>query len=175
LDKNLFKSLFDRHFDPLRRFLYYRCADPDLATDIAQDTFMRIWEKQLAPLPGSEKALLYKIANDLLISSLRKKKTALEFAKIPQDDRDEATPEQEMAYQELKQKYEKALDEMPENQRVVFLMNRMDGENYSEIAQRLSLSVKAIEKRMSKALAFLRQKGIGLWLPLLALLRALLP
>jgi RNA polymerase sigma-70 factor (ECF subfamily) len=47
---------------------------------------------------------------------------------------------------------------MPENQRVVFLMSRMEDLTYREIAERLELSIKAVEKRMSLALKLLKAK-----------------
>jgi RNA polymerase sigma-70 factor (ECF subfamily) len=46
---------------------------------------------------------------------------------------------------------------MPEKSRDVFLMNRIDGLTYADIAGRLQLSVKAVEKRMHKALSFLKE------------------
>ena len=66
-------------------------------------------------------------------------------------------PEEEMEFNELKLKYEKALSSLPENQRIVFLMSRKDGMKYSEIAEYLQISVKAVEKRMSKTLAYMRK------------------
>jgi len=48
------------------------------------------------------------------------------------------------------------LESMPEKQRTVFLMNRIDELKYKEIADHLGLSVKAIEKRMSQALEHLK-------------------
>jgi RNA polymerase sigma-70 factor (ECF subfamily) len=51
-----------------------------------------------------------------------------------------------------------SLSELDEKSRTVFLMNRIDDMTYSQIAFNLGLSVKAIEKRMSKALAFLKER-----------------
>ena len=57
---------------------------------------------------------------------------------------------------------ERAIAELPETQREVFLMNRIDKMTYGEIAEALGLSVKAIEKRIGKALRELRSKIIEL-------------
>ncbi|TFH26757.1 MAG: RNA polymerase subunit sigma-24, partial [Bacteroidia bacterium] len=51
MNKEQFKSLFDRYFDDIRRYLYYRSGDEALSTDLAQDTFMRIWEKEMVLMP----------------------------------------------------------------------------------------------------------------------------
>lgn len=152
-----FKSLFDEHFDPLRNYLYYRCGDADLATDIAQDTFMKLWEKQLDRPPKELVGLLYKMAKDAFISKHRRQQVEQKYIAKPPDKEESLSPEDELSYKELNQNYEKALKEMPEIQREVFLMSRMDELKYHEIAERLELSVKAVEKRMKNALQFLRE------------------
>jgi RNA polymerase sigma factor (sigma-70 family) len=155
--KEQFKILFDMYFDDIRRYLYYRSGDTVLSTDLAQDTFMKIWEKQLAIEPGKDTALLYKIAGDLFVSQLRRDRLSSNVKKELSLEKTGASPEEDLHYKESKQKYEKALMSMPENQRIVFLMSRMEELTYQEIAQRLSLSVKSVEKRMSGALARLRK------------------
>jgi len=158
LKREDFKSLFNEHFDPLRNYIYYRCGDAELATDIAQDVFMKLWEKQLDKPPKELVGLLYKMAKDAFISKHRRSKTEQAFIARPPDNNDEAqSPEEELNYKELKRTYERALKEMPEIQREVFLMSRMEELKYHEIAERLELSIKAVEKRMKNALQFLRQ------------------
>ena len=61
-----------------------------------------------------------------------------------------------MEEEEFRLRLEKAIAELPEKNRVVFLMNRIDKLTYKEIADQLNLSVKAVEKRMHKALLKLR-------------------
>lgn len=75
-----------------------------------------------------------------------------------QSDRTIETPEFRMQEIEFKVRLEQAISELPETQREVFLMNRIDKLTYAEIAERLGVSVKAIEKRMGKALKHMRSK-----------------
>ena len=152
-----FKSLFDTHFDALRNYLYYRYGDADLATDIAQEAFLKLWEKQINKPPEELIKLLYKIAKDDLISKLRRQQVEMKFNTRPPDKTKSITPEEELNYKELKSRYERALKEMPEIQREVFLMSRNDDLKYHEIANQLDLSIKAVEKRMKNALQYLRE------------------
>jgi RNA polymerase sigma factor (sigma-70 family) len=156
--KEQFKNLFDLYFEDIRRYLYYRCGDTVLSTDLAQDTFMRIWEKQMDVQADRDKGLLYKIAGDLFVSHTRReglRKAAPDMIRFEQQYQ---TPEEEMQFRELQKKYEQVLMKLPENQRLVFLMSRTEELSYQEIATRLSLSVKAVEKRMSGALTRLRKE-----------------
>ncbi|MEM7654956.1 MAG: sigma-70 family RNA polymerase sigma factor, partial [Bacteroidota bacterium] len=66
------------------------------------------------------------------------------------------TPQFAMEEAEFRHKLETAIASLPEKNRVVFLMNRIEKLTYKEIAERLELSVKAVEKRMHKALIQLR-------------------
>ena len=153
-----FKNIFDGHFDSVRNYVYYRSGDPELATDIAQETFMKVWEKQLHTGSNHITALLFKIAGDLFVSCYRKQKVALNFKlNVKPEVTGGISPEDQMRFQELNDRYNKALNELPEKQRIVFLMSRLDGLKYHEIAEKLGLSVKAVEKRMKNALAFLKK------------------
>jgi RNA polymerase sigma-70 factor (family 1) len=160
LTREEFKNIFDTHFAGVRNYIYYRSGDPDLATDVAQEAFITLWEKKSGLISGNIKALLFKIAGDLLITQLRKRNVAMRYkAKVIEEQFSES-PADLLQYKELLNNYERALETLPEKQRTVFLLSRMEGMKYFEIADSLGLSVKAVEKRMKHALEYLR-KAIG--------------
>ena len=127
------------------------------AEDVVQQTFLKVWEKQPVILPGKERAFLYKIASDEFIDQTRRLKWQVDFTSGFELITDGMTPEEEFSYQELKKRFTRVLGEMKEQQRVVFMMSRNEGLKYVEIATRLSLSVKAVEKRMQGALDLLKK------------------
>lgn len=121
---------------------------------------MKLWEKKPELVNGNIKALLFKISGDLFISHLRRRNVAMKYSAKIGDEEMSASPFELMQYKELLQNYEQALERLPEKQRTVFLMSRMDGLKYFEIADNLGVGVKAVEKRMKNALEYLR-KAIG--------------
>jgi RNA polymerase sigma-70 factor (ECF subfamily) len=157
LTKEEFKVLFDSYFDSVRSYLFYRGAEKEQASDLAQDVFMRIWEKQLDIDPKTALRLLYKMAGDMFISRYRRQTLEMNYRTTLKYDDVDFSPEDELRYKQLFENYTKALGELSEKQRIVFMMARMEGLKYYEIAERLDLSVKAVEKRMSITLAYLKK------------------
>ncbi len=153
-----FKILFDQNFDSIRSYIYYRCGDQDLATDIAQDVFMTVWEKDFEIRDGKIVGLLYKMAGNLFVSSFRRQELDGKYRKSIELQYYSESPDETAEYNELKGRYEKVLAEMNENQRIVFMMSRVEELKYGEIAERLNIGQKAVEKRMSLALKFLRER-----------------
>lgn len=157
MTKEEFKLLFDNYFDRVRSYLVYRGADIEQASDLAQDVFLKVWEKQMKIDMDTAMRLLYKIAGDMFISQYRREKLELNYMAALSDDSLDFSPEDQLRYNEMFSIYTKALAALSEKQRTVFMMSRMEGLKYHEIADRLQLSVKAVEKRMNIALAYLKR------------------
>lgn len=151
-----FEQAFDLYFTAIRNYLYYKCSQADLAEDVAQDAFVKLWETRDRIDKTSIKAYLYTIAGNLLINQLKRDQLKFKFLNLQSDRKDNVTPQYLMEMDEFDQKLQAALAKVPDGAREVFLMNRIEGLKYHEIAERLGLSMKAVEKRMSRALAVLR-------------------
>jgi len=146
------------HFDAIRRYIYYRCSDSELASDIAQDLFTKIWEKNKQINPLKDKALLYKMASDMLVSRMRRRKIEINYTNSVIIEKSSDLPDRDINIAQLKTSYIDALSEMTENSRITYLMSRDEDMKYHEIADILGIGVKAVEKRMSAALVILRKK-----------------
>ena len=104
------------------------------------------------------KSLVYTIASNLCKNRFEHNKIVLEFASNYRQTEVTASPEFEMEMNEFNDRLKNAINSLNEKNRTVFLMNRIDGLTYNEIADNLGLSVKAIEKRMKNALDELKKQ-----------------
>ncbi|PHR95013.1 MAG: RNA polymerase subunit sigma-70 [Leeuwenhoekiella sp.] len=105
------------------------------------------------------KTYLFTTINNLFLNAVKHHKVMLNYEKnSTKEDRSFQDPEYILEEKEFKAKLSDAIANLTEAQREVFLMNRIDGKKYREIAETLDLSVKAVEKRMSQALASLREQ-----------------
>ena len=155
--ESAFKSFYLTHAESLRNFLYYKTGDLKQAEDLMQEAFLKLWQKRQEVQPEKAKSFLFTVANNLFLDKVRHQKVVRNYELQPRSDRDKESPEYHMEVQEFKQQLEAVLAGLTEASRVVFLMNRLEDLSYKEIAARLGISQKAVEKRMSKALKELRK------------------
>jgi RNA polymerase sigma-70 factor (ECF subfamily) len=158
IDEVTFDKIFTQWYQPIRNFIYYKTGNVEMAEDIAQDTFLKLWEKKDDIKSETVKSLLYTIANNLIINAYDHQKVRMKFSSTINQNGATVSPDYELEMKEFDTKLQQALSDLGENNRTVFLMNRIDEMTYKEIAENLGLSVKAIEKRMEKALSFLRKR-----------------
>ncbi|MGL2966811.1 RNA polymerase sigma factor [Flavobacterium sp. XGLA_31] len=154
----IFKLVFETNFKLLRNFLIYKFRDVERAEDVAQNAFVKLWENCGILKPEQARSFLYTTAIRLSLNQIKHNKVVANFeiqSKLKTTYSE--SPEFLMEENELKKRLEKAIHDLPEKQRIVFLMNRFDNQSYADIATALDLSVKAVEKRMHLALLSLRK------------------
>jgi RNA polymerase sigma-70 factor (family 1) len=153
-----FDQIFIEWYNPLRNSMYYKTGDMQAAEDLVQDTFLKIWEKKETINPETVKSLIYKIANNLFLNRIEHEKVSFRFVTEYSGNDLSNAPDFELEMKDFDNKLQSSLGELDEKSRSVFLMNRIDELTYAQIADNLGLSVKAVEKRMSKAIAFLKER-----------------
>jgi RNA polymerase sigma-70 factor (ECF subfamily) len=155
----VFRSVFDANFKVLRNFLVYKFrGDTESAEDIAQNAFVKLWENCGILRPEQAKSFLYTTAIRLSLNTIKHNQVVNHFElQFQPKSAHKESPDFLMEETELKTQLENAINDLPEKQRTVFLMNRFENQTYSEIAASLDLSVKAVEKRMHLALLSLRK------------------
>ncbi|WP_246282521.1 RNA polymerase sigma factor [Flavobacterium agri] len=162
-EENLFSSIFRQQARSLRNYLLYKFGDEEKANDVTQDAFAKLWEN-CADVPQEKaKSYLYTVANNAALNKIAHKKVVLAYAQNT-TARAVTTESPEFLYEEeeFRDRLQRAISNLSEGQRTAFLMNRIDGKKYHEIAEILDISVKAVEKRISGALVSLRNEiGFG--------------
>ncbi len=160
-EEKVFNAIFKSNSKTIFNYIYYKYGNEEKAYDAVQEAFVKLWENCAKVAPEKAKAFVYKVANNLYLNVLKAEKVRLKYAeKAPKNSPE--SPEFLMEEKEFKDKLDRALNSLPENQRTVFLLNRIDGKKYAEIAEMEGVSVKAIEKRMHLALKTLRAQIDGI-------------
>ncbi|WP_282054576.1 RNA polymerase sigma factor [Maribacter luteus] len=160
-NEEVYSELFRANSKTVFNYIYYKFGNEEKAYDAVQEAFARLWENCGKVAPAKAKAYVYTIANNLYLNVLKAEKVRLKYADRVKTT-DHETPEYVMEEEEFKTRLDNALNGLPENQRITFLLNRIDGKKYAEIAEMEGVSVKAIEKRMHLALKSLRDKIEGI-------------
>lgn len=160
-EEQIFSSIFKANSKTVFNYIYYKFGNEEKAHDAVQEAFLKLWENCAKVAPEKAKSFVYTVANNLYLNVIKAEKVRLKYADKTMKTTNE-TPEFLMEEGEFKTKLDNALDSLPDNQRITFLLNRIDGKKYKEIAEMEGVSVKAIEKRMHLALKSLREKIDGI-------------
>jgi RNA polymerase sigma-70 factor (ECF subfamily) len=135
--------------------------DINTAEEIVQDVFVKIWEKRnQIVINGSISAYITTSVKNNCLNYLKHVSIVKTFERteLTRLSIDSSDNEEEMLDIELESAILKAIAELPPQRKKVFMLSRVDGLKYHEIAEKLGLSVKTIEAQMGKALKQLRVK-----------------
>lgn len=127
-------------------------GNPDDAEDLVENTFMKAWQAiQNGKNPDNFKSYMYLLVRNECIDFLRKKKIIADVSEIPD------VGEETIDTSERDARIWKAIDELPEKCRDIFLMSKRDGFSNEEIADELDISIKTVKNQMTKAYSRLRE------------------
>jgi RNA polymerase sigma-70 factor (ECF subfamily) len=159
-DEQAFELLFHKYFVRLCGFTNKFLNDPDQAQEIVQEVFVKIWEGRGDIDPeDSLKAYIFKIAQNLSLNKLQRKKVESKYTeiyKLVYIEHHEFSAYESFLAKELEKNITFAIGKLPARCRKVFELSRVEGLKYREIADTLHISIKTVEAQMSKALRLLR-------------------
>ena len=159
--EKVFETVFKDHFKSLHAYAHTFLKDDELAEEVVQNVFCRIWEKrdQLKP-EGSIKAYLYRSVHNESLNYLKHQKVKASFQVYYADEMENASnqPSEKVMVNELERHIHKAINELPQQCRTIFQLSRFEHLKYQQIADEMGLSIKTIENQMGKALKLLRVK-----------------
>jgi RNA polymerase sigma-70 factor (ECF subfamily) len=167
-DEKAFELLFKLYYAELCHYARTFVRDNDLARDIVQDTFMRIWEKkEQIRIHTSWRVYIYRSVHNHAINYLSKNQT---WKQRQQEIAEEIRYQHELATRYLEEeaidkaasedihhRLQAALRDLPDQCRTIFLMSRRQDLSYPQIAEQLHISINTVKTQMKRALQKLRE------------------
>jgi len=166
-DKAAFDQLFRMYYLKLRTYAFHIVNDIDAAEDIVQDLFFYLWTKpaitdKIHSLDAYLRTAVYNRSITYLKESKRKKDsliTSNHYLDLDNLHLEILQYRRDMILEkELVVGIAKAIESLPEQCRIVFKLSRNFGMKNKDIAEHLEVSVKAVEKHITKALRYLRDE-----------------
>lgn len=153
-EERSFARLHQAHAVSLRNFLFYRFGSLEKAKDCAQEAFIRLWNNCSKVAFDKAKSYLFTTANRIFLDDTAHQKVVLKFERRSnaKEAQSESNPEFLYQVEEFKGQLEEVISSLPEKQRTVFLMSRIDKMKNQQIADALDISVKTVEKHITSSL-----------------------
>ncbi|TSD64041.1 RNA polymerase sigma-70 factor [Inquilinus sp. KBS0705] len=159
--EKVFEKVFKDHFKTLHSYAYTFLKDDELAEEVVQNVFCRIWERrEQLKTDGSIKAYLYRSVHNECLNYIKhqKVKAGFQVYYAAEMEQSEDNSSKKVMANELEKHIQKAMSELPQQCRIIFQMSRFDQLKYQQIADEMGLSIKTIENQMGKALKLMRLK-----------------
>jgi RNA polymerase sigma-70 factor (ECF subfamily) len=160
-DVGQFESLFRSSYVSLVRYAKTLIKDHDNAEEIVQDLFFRLWQdKEKIKIESSLNGYLFRSVHNRCLHYIEHNRVVERHAEemsYRQTDSQE-NPSDILHYKELQARIARILERLPERCGKIFYMSRFEGLKYTEIAEKLSVSVKTVESNMGMALKEFRKE-----------------
>ncbi len=159
-DLKEFETLFRSSYASLVKYALTIIKDHDTAEEIVQELFYKIWQnKEKIKIESSINGYLFRSVHNRCLHHIEHLKVVERHEKEMSynPDTEAESPAELLQYKELQAKIARTIEKLPENCAKIFCMNRFDGLKYSEIAEKLSISVKTVEANMGRALKEFRR------------------
>jgi RNA polymerase sigma-70 factor (ECF subfamily) len=160
-DKGAFRLLFEKYQPILFRNVLANVSDPDIAHDIVQETFVRVWNRRAdlrANIPIL--AYLFRISRNLTVDHAKYHSTRVRLeSSIPTASPSEGDdPLETLQLSMLEERLMEAIRlRLSARCREIFLLSRMEGMSNKEISERLGISLKTVESQITRALKILHK------------------
>ena len=157
-DKTAFKQVFNTYYKSICLFIQKYIQDPDQSEDIAQDVFIKIWEKKINFLsPIALKAYLYQAAKNKALNVIEHEKVKKGYQdRVKTDLKSESFFYQNFIELETQRLIIETIEKLPPRAREVLSLN-LEGYKNKEIAERLGISVNTVKNHKATAYKFLKE------------------
>jgi RNA polymerase sigma-70 factor (family 1) len=159
-DAGAFTELYNRHWKSLYYTAMSILQNQEAARDIVQDVFTSVWQRRGDVEIEFPKTYLQQATRFQVFKAIHADKASKEFYQRLAGVSADMIIENPLLYKELEHLVRDLLDALPEDARMAFLLNRDEKLTYAQIAVKMEISVKTVEKKMSQTLRHLR-KGLS--------------
>jgi RNA polymerase sigma-70 factor (ECF subfamily) len=150
-DKLRFSKVYEKYAQSLSNILFYKYGELLNPSDKVQDAFIKLWENCAKVAPEAAKSYLYTVANNMMLNEVKHQNIILKHQQIKPKDYTNETPEFVLRKKEFLIRYETALSNLKEEERVAFLLSKVDGKTHNEIGELLDITKKVVEHRIYAA------------------------
>jgi len=159
--ETVFERIYNKYAQDLHDFLYYKYGDQFNPSDKAQEAFIKLWDNCKNVSINKAKSFLFTVANNMVLNDIKHHKVVLKYQKITPTLHTNETPEFILEHEQFLERYQKVLESLTDEQRVAFLLSKVEGKKHSEIAEILGVTQKVVEYRIYSAFAILRKELEG--------------
>ena len=157
-DKLRFSKLYKKYAQSLSNILYYKYGDLLNPSDKVQDAYIKLWENCAKVAPEAAKSYLYTTANNMMLNEVKHQKVILKHQEVKPKDYTNESPEFVLRKKEFSKRYESVLSNLKEEERVAFLLSKVDGKTHKEVAELLGITKKVAEHRIYSAFNKLKEQ-----------------
>lgn len=159
-DEKAFESFFHQHYQALVNYCNRMIQDIAASEDLVQQFFVTFWEKrQDLELKTNLVSYFYRSIHNRCLNELKHLKVKESYKQHNELERKaEETQLDQDENESIQHRVQLAINTLPEKRKKIFLMSKMQGMKYSEIASDLNISVKTVENQMGTALKHLRSE-----------------
>ena len=153
-DERAFQTLFRKYYSAMCHFASQFLNDSELAEEIVQDMFVKIWEKRaVLNIETSVKHYFFRSVRNHCLNQIQHEKIKKQYAnKVLETAQHEINTEQYYLEVDLIRRIEKSIDSLPPKRKEIFRLSREQGLKYKEIAEILGISVNTIDNHIATAI-----------------------
>lgn len=159
--EQVFERIYNKYAKDLHDFLYYKYGEQFNPNDRAQDAFIKLWDNCKNITLSKAKAFLFTVANNMVLNDIKHQKVVLKYQSETPKNYTYETPEFILEKEQFFLRYQKVLGSLSEEQRVAFLLNKVEGKKHGEIAELLGITQKVVEYRIYTAFNILKKELEG--------------
>ncbi|WP_242119366.1 RNA polymerase sigma factor [Aestuariivivens sediminicola] len=160
-DENVFENIYNKYATDLNNFLFYKFGAQYHPDDKVQEAFIKLWDNCKTIAPNKARAYLFTVANNLMLNAIKHNNVVLKYSKEKQKTYTYETPEFIVEEKEFLEQYKRILESLSEEQRIAFMLSKVEGKKHREIAEILNVTLKVVEYRIYSAFKILKSELKG--------------